>query len=82
MRKHYMTICFRGADIEVTHIQREWGIEVTFEQATKGGFNTLVTDIDGNIKSNVGFNGSDVDFLLRFLQMNKPGVIAESKGVI
>lgn len=79
MRKHYMTLCIRG-NTEITHIKKGNTIEVTFEQAVTGGFNTLVTDIDGNVLSNTGFNGSDVDFYLRFLQQNKSLIIKESNG--
>ena len=50
MRKHYMTLCARGnSDIEITHIKKNGEIEVTCEQATNGGFNTLVMALDGKI---------------------------------
>lgn len=81
MRKHYMTLCLRG-NTEVTHIVKNNSIEVTFEQAKDGGFNTLVTTVDGTLISRDGFTDSDVDFFLRFLQSNKVGIIAESKGEI
>ena len=81
MRKHYMTLCFRG-DVEITHICKNGVIEVTFEQAIKGGFNTLVTTLDGAILQRNGFTDSDVDFYLRFLNDNKRGIIAESRGEI
>lgn len=82
MRKHYMTLCFRGEDVVITHIVKGNTIEVTFEQAISGDFNTLVVSIDGSIISNSGFNKSDVDYYLRFLNMNRSGIIAESKGEI
>ena len=81
IRKHYMTLCFRN-NTEVTHIVKNGNIEVTFEEAVNGGFKTLVTDINGNVKSNKGFNPSEIDFFLRFLKSNKTGIIEESRGVI
>ena len=83
MRKHYMTLFTRGnRGIEVSHIKNGDLIEVTCEQAVDGGFNTLVTDIDGNIISSNGFNGSDVQYLIRFIQKSREGIIEESEGVI
>lgn len=81
MRKHYMTLCLRG-NVEITHIVNNGRLEVTFEQARNGGFDTLVTDIDGRIIKRDGFTDSDVDFYLRFLRANREGIIAESKGEI
>ena len=80
-RKHYMTLCIRG-NTEVTHIERNGIIEVTFEQVCTGGFNTLVLDIDANIISNEGFNTSDVSFFQRFLLSNREVIIMESRGEI
>ncbi len=83
MRKHYMTLYTRGnRGIEVSHIKNGDSIEVTCEQAVDGGFNTLVTDIDGNIISADGFNGSDIQYLIRFIQKSREGIIEESEGVI
>ena len=78
-RVHYMTLSFRG-DTEVTYIEREGTIEVTFEQPKYGGFNTLVTDIDGNIIHRDGFTNADVEFLISFLKDNSPVIIEECKG--
>lgn len=80
-RKHYMTLCFRD-NTEVTHIERNGKIEVTFEQAIKGGFKTLVMDVDANVISNDGFNAADVAFFQDFTLRNKPGIVAESRGEI
>lgn len=81
MRKHYMTLCFRG-NTEVTHIVHDGRIEVTYEQAVNGGFHTLVVDINGNVISNDGFNDSEVDFFRRFTVQNAPAIIMESRGEI
>lgn len=81
MRKHYMTLCFKG-NVEITHIEKGGTIEVTFEQAVNGGFNTFVITIDGTIVSNEGFSDSDVSYFVRFVEENKAGIIAESKGEI
>ena len=81
VRKHYMTLCFRD-NTEVTHIERNGTIEVTFEQACKGGFKTLVMDVDANIISNAGFTDADVAFFRDFTLRNKPGIVAESRGEI
>ena len=78
-RVHYMTISFRG-DTEVTYIQRDEAIEVTFEQPKYGGFNTLVTDIDGNIIERDGFTNAAVEFLISFLEDNSPVIIEECRG--
>lgn len=81
MRKTYMILYIRGTT-EITHIDRKGTIEVTFEQACTDGFNSLVTDIDGNILSRIGFNDSDVAFYLSFLDSNREGIILESRGEI
>lgn len=81
MRKHYMTLCVYN-NTEVTHIKRDWGIEVSFEQAVTGGFKTLITTLDGKILKNDGFNPAEVDFFLRFLNSNKNTIIMESNGEI
>lgn len=70
IRKHYITICLRGNTV-ITYRVINDNIEITFEQAKNGGFNTMVTDINGKIISNDGFNGSDVGYLLSFLEQNK-----------
>lgn len=75
----YMTLCFRG-NTEVTHIERNGNIEVTFEQAVNGGFNTLVLDLQGMLISNHGFNPSEVDWMRNFTIRNAPLIEAESKG--
>ena len=80
MRHHYITICTRGKDIEVTHIDRGSYIEISFEQATNGGFNTLLMDNNGKILSCNGFNASDVQFLTAFLVRNVSVIIDESRG--
>ena len=83
MRKHYMTLYTRGNQgIEVSHIKKNGVIEVTCEQAVNGGFNSLVTDIDGNIINSYGFNGSDIQYLVRFIRKSKEGIMEESEGVI
>jgi hypothetical protein len=69
-RHHYITLCARG-NIVVTYRMINDKTEVTFEQAKYKGFNTLVSDIYGNIISNDGYNDSDIEFLLSFLEQNK-----------
>lgn len=81
VRKHYMTLCIRD-NTEVTHIERNGVIEVTFEQAYTGGFKTLVMDVDANIIKNDGFNDAEVAYFKDFTLRNKPGIIAESRGEI
>lgn len=81
MRKHYMTLNFRG-NVEVTHINKNGNIEVTFEQAVNSGFNTLVLDINGIVLSNTGFNNSDIDYFIRFLNRSKSAILQESRGEI
>lgn len=76
-----MTLCFKG-NVEVTHIEKGNTIEVTFEQAIQGGFNTLVLTVDGNILSNEGFSDSDVSYFVNFVKEHKKGIVAESKGEI
>ena len=78
-RVHYMTLSFRG-DTEVTYIDKDRTIEVTFEQPKYGGFNTLVTDIDGQIIQRYGFTNADVEFLISFLKDNSPLIIEECRG--
>lgn len=78
-RVHYMTLSFRG-DTEVTYIERDGTIEVTFEQPKYGGFNTLITDIDGNIIQRDGFSNADVEFLISFLKDNSSVIIEEYRG--
>ena len=80
-RKHYMTLCFRG-NTEVTHIVKNGKIEVTFEQAVNGGFNTLITDLQGNVIQSSGFTDNDVDFFCRFVRQSADGIKMESDGVI
>jgi len=82
IRKHYMTLCFRGGNVEITHINRGGRIEVTFEQAINNGFNNLVIDIDGNILYSEGFSNSDIDFYRRFLLKNRETIVDESEGKI
>lgn len=79
IRKHYMTICFKN-NTEVTHIETDGKIIVTFEQACTGGFKTLVMDVDANVISNDGFNTSEVEYFRDFALRNKSGIIAESRG--
>jgi hypothetical protein len=56
---------------EVTYMRKGNNIEVTFEKGLRnGGFATLVTDISGNIISNIGFSEADVGYFLRFLKTN------------
>lgn len=81
IRKHYITICFRN-NTEVTHIEKNGVIEVTYEQACNGGFKTLVMDLAANVISNDGFNDSDVAFFKAFTLQNKPAIEAESRGEI
>jgi len=71
IRKHYITLCMRN-NTEVTYIVKNNLIEVTFEQAKYKGFNTLVTDIEGNILECNGFNNSETAYYLKFLDNNRP----------
>lgn len=80
-RMSYMTLCFRG-NTEVTHINKNGVIEVTFEQAVHGGFNTLVMDLQGRVISNDGFNNSEVEWMRDFTIRNAPIIKAESRGEI
>lgn len=83
MRKHYMTLCARGnSDIEITHIKKNGEIEVTCEQATNGGFNTLVMALDGRVMETSGFNNSDIAFLRTFVMKNADGIREEAEGVL
>ena len=79
MRGHYMTLCFRD-NTEVTYTLCNNVLEVTFEQAVKGGFKTLVLNSDGNVISNDGFNDSDIDFFKRFLENNVSVIYADARG--
>ena len=80
MRKHYMTLFTRGNEgIVVSHIKHNNTVEVTCEQAVDGGFNTLVSDVDGNIISEHGFNSSDVQYLIHFIQKSKAGILEEAQ---
>lgn len=79
LRKHYMTLCVRG-NTEVTHILKGNTLEITFEQAKKGGFNTLVLDDKANIISNQGFNNSDIVFFKDFLLRNIQVMYEEARG--
>ena len=81
VRKHYITICFKGNTV-VTHIAKNGTIEVTFEQAVKDGFNTLIADIDSNVISNNGFNNADVEYFRQVFRHNRSVIIDESRGVI
>ena len=65
IRKHYMTLCIRDS-IVITYRVIDSIVQVTFEQAKSGRFNTLVTDVNGTIISNDGYNSTDVEFLLSF----------------
>lgn len=52
-----MTICTRGEDIVITYkADNVQNIEVSCEQATNGGFNTLVVNNKFEILQNNGFN--------------------------
>lgn len=79
MRGHYMTLCFKG-NTEVTYMLKDTGLEVTFEQAVIGGFNTLVLDDSGNILSNTGFNASDIEFFQEFLKNNLSIIYADARN--
>lgn len=81
VRKHYMTLCIRD-NTEITHIERNGIIEVTFEQAINGGFKTLVMDVDANVISNDGYNDAEIAYFREFTLRNKPGIVAESRGEI
>lgn len=74
IRQHYITLSARG-NVVITYRVVNNCIEVTFEQAVNGGFNTMVTDIDGNIKSNEKFSSSDTAYLQNFLAQNKECLI-------
>lgn len=79
MRIHYMTLCMYG-NTEVTHIMNNGKIEVTFEQAVKGGFKDAVFLLDGTVLSNNGFNNSEIDFFRRFTEKNAEVINAEARG--
>ena len=79
MRGPYMTLCFKG-NTEVTYMLKDPGLEVTFEQAVVGGFNTLVLDASGNVISNTGFNVSDIEFFQEFLKNNLSVIYADARG--
>lgn len=70
-REHYMTICTRGEDIVITYKATDVkNIEISCEQATNGGFNTLIVNNKFEILKNKGFNESDVSFLMNFIKRN------------
>ena len=79
MRGHYMTLCFKG-NTEVTYMLKDTDLEVAFEQAVIGGFNTLVLDASGNMLSNTGFNESDIEFFQEFLKNNLSVIYADARG--
>ena len=81
MRKHYMTLCIRD-NVEITHIEKNGEIEVTFETAVKDGFKSAVFNIKGETLMNDGYNASELDFFSRFVLKNEEGIVAESKGLI
>lgn len=70
VRKHYMTLCIYN-NTEVTYRNNNDKIEITFEQACSKGFKELVTDINGKILRNDGFNDAEISVLLNFLKINK-----------
>lgn len=70
MKIDYMTICIRGNDIEIAYSYKDNSVEVTCEQATQGGFNTLVVNEDGTILQRDGFTDDDVYYLLDFVKRN------------
>ena len=80
-RKHYMTLNFRN-NTEVTHIQRDIGIVVTFEQAVTGGFYSCDFLLNGTLVNNTGFNQSDLQFFKSFVVHNAPVIAMESRGEI
>ena len=75
MRRHYVTLCVHGNTV-VTYARTEGGVQVTFEQAKSGGFNTAVLDLNGGIISNDGFPPAETDYFRRFLRRNRD-IIAE-----
>ena len=77
MRKSYMTLCMRG-NTEVTHILKNGKLEVTFEQAVTGGFNTAIFN-DTGLVSNEGFNSSDLAFFSDFYKRNASTMLAEAR---
>lgn len=79
MRIHYITLCIRG-NTEVSHVMRNNKLEVTFEMAVPGGFNTAVVDDMGNVISNSGFNGSDLAYFSGFVSRHKENMLAEQRG--
>lgn len=81
MRKHYMTLNFRG-DTEVTHIVRGSDIIVTFEQAVYGGFHSCDFLLNGTLVGNDGFNPSELQFFRGFVLQNAPAIEMESRGEI
>lgn len=78
MRKSYMTLCMRG-NTEVTHILKNGQLEVTFEQAVNGGFNTAVFN-DNGLVSNNGFCNADIAFFTDFYHKNASTMLAEARG--
>ncbi len=78
MRKHYMTMCFRG-DTEVTYIETDKGIIVTYEQAVYKGFHKLDITLNGEIVFVDGFNQAEVDYYKRFTLDNKEAIIIRNK---
>ena len=79
VRHHFITLCTRN-NTEVTHIVKNGKIEVTYEEAVNGGFKTLVTDIQGNVLSNDGFNSSEVAYFSNFTRQCARGIEQESRG--
>ncbi|OON99365.1 MAG: hypothetical protein ATN35_12870 [Epulopiscium sp. Nele67-Bin004] len=69
MRKHYMTICFRG-NTEVTYIDRKGDIVVTFEKVAGEDFVSVDIKLDGVVVLNNGFSPADVDYYTRFVLKN------------
>ena len=83
MIKNYMTLCFLGNDIDITHEVVNGSIEVTATQNQDDGQTyKLVTDLNGNIISNTGFNESMTKFLRDFVARNAPVIEMESRGEI
>ncbi len=69
MRKHYMTICFKG-NTEVTYIKKNGDIIVTFEKVVGENFANLDIKLDGVIVGHHGFNNADIDYFTRFVLKN------------
>ncbi len=76
-----MTMCFRE-NTEVTYIDTNDGIIVTYEQPVYKGFNRVDINLDGCVLLVEGFNQSEVDYYTRFTLDNKEAILLRnSEGI-